>query len=100
MGTRIKGSLFDKFGYHLGAGIEYDFGRQFSSFSGSSDIDSLTTFSLSTKDASKRIRGVGMAGIHYQLAKSQKLTSNISLREQPYSSNVAVSMMSGYQVAF
>ena len=99
-GIRLKGSIFDRIGYQLALGVEHDINRQFTTYSGTSEIDGLTTFSLTNNGPSKRTRGFGSAGVHYQIEKNQRLTSNISLREQPYSSQLSVSVMSGYQMAF
>jgi Autotransporter beta-domain len=71
-GIRFKGSIFDRIGYQLALGVEHDINRQFTSYSGTSDIDGLTTFSLSNSGPSKRTRGFGSAGIHYQIEKNQR----------------------------
>jgi Autotransporter beta-domain len=68
-GIRLKGSIFDRIGYQLALGVEHDINRQFTTYSGTSEIDGLTTFSLTNNG-------------------------------QPYSSQLAVSLMSGYQMAF
>lgn len=99
-GVRLAGMLTDRVGYQIGAGVEHDLRAQASSYSGTSSISGLDPFALSVDGVNNRTRGVGSVGMFYQVDKNQRLTSNVSFRNQAYTSQNAVSAMAGYQVAF
>ena len=99
-GVRVAGMLTDKIGYQVGAAVETDLRTQTSSYSGTSDITGLTSFALDTSGVNNRTRGFGSVSMFYQVDKNQRLTGNVSFRNQAYTSQNAVSAMAGYQVAF
>jgi len=43
---------------------------------------------------------VGNVGLHYQIDRTQRLTGNVTVRGQAFSSQTAVNVMGGYQAAF
>ena len=99
-GVRLAGMLTDKVGYQIGAGLEHDLRQQTSAYSGTSTISGLETFAINVDGVKNRTRGVGSVGMFYQVEKNQRLISNVSIRNQAYTSQTAVSAMAGYQVAF
>lgn len=99
-GVRLSGMLTEKVGYQVGAGVEYDLKRDVAQYSGTSEIPDLEAFSLTTSGVYNRTRGAGSVGLFYQAQKNARLTANVGLRNQAFSSQAAVSAMVGYQVAF
>ena len=99
-GLRLKGQLSDQVGYQLGLGGEYDLAHKADNYSGTSAIQGLLSFDLPNDGGSNRFRAIGSAGLFYQIDKTQRLTSNVSVRGQAYSSQPAVNVMGGYQAAF
>jgi len=99
-GVRLAGMLTDKAGYQIGAGIEHDLQQKTSTYSGTSTISGLETFAINVDGVKNRTRGVGSVGLFYQVEKNQRLMGNVSIRNQAYTSQTAVSAMAGYQVAF
>ena len=100
IGIRFAGSLGDKIVYRLGAGVDYDLSRSSKRFLGTSEIMNLETFDVDVGRAVNRLRGFGSFGASYLLAQDKRLTTNLSLRGQPYSSGMALNVMSGYQMSF
>lgn len=99
-GVRLAGMLTEKVGYQIGAGVEHDLRQQTSTYSGTSTISGLETFAINVDGVKNRTRGVGSVGMFYQVEKNQRLMGNVSIRNQAYTSQTAVSAMAGYQVAF
>lgn len=100
IGVRLAGMLTEKVGYQIGAGIEHDLQQKTSTYSGTSTISGLETFAINVDGVKNRTRGVGSVGMFYQVEKNQRLISNVTFRNQAYTSQNAVSAMAGYQVAF
>lgn len=99
-GLRVSGMFTEKVGYQIGAAIEHDIQREFSAYSGTSTISGLESFSLDTNGANNRTRGVGTLGLFYQAQNNMRLTGNVSVRNQAFSSQTAISAIAGFQVAF
>jgi hypothetical protein len=99
-GLRLAGMVSENIGYQIGAGLEHDLHQQTSAYSGTSSMVNLTSFALAVDGVSNRTRGVGSVGMFYQLEKNQRITGNFSIRNQAYTSQAAVNVMGGYQVAF
>ena len=99
-GLRLNGMIGDRIGYQAGAGVDYHFQRMASAFTGASAIYGLETFSLPGALTARRLSAVGSAGLFYQIDRNQRLTGNVSVRGQAFSSQPAVSVMGGYQAAF
>ena len=99
-GIRLAGMLSEKVGYQIGAAIEHDLYQQTSTYSGTSTISGLIAFALQTDGVNNRTRGIASAGAFYQVGKNQRITGNLSFRNQAYTSQKAISALAGYQVAF
>ena len=99
-GVRLSGMFSDKVGYQASLGGEYDLSHQAGAYSGASTISGLETFALANVGASNRSRVNASAGLHYQVDKTQRLTANVSVRGQAYSSQPSVTTLVGYQMAF
>ncbi len=99
-GLRLRGQLSDQIGYQLGLGGEYDLAHNANNYTGTSAIPGLLSFDLPNGGSSNSFRAIGTAGLFYQIDKTQRLTSNVSVRGQAYSSQPAVSVVVGYQAAF
>jgi hypothetical protein len=100
LGARVAGMFTEKLGYQIGAGVDHDLRQQTSTYSGTSTISGLTSFDLSVDGVNNRTRGFASAGLFYQLAKNERLTGNVSLRNQAYTSQNVATFMGGYQIAF
>ncbi len=100
LGVRLNGALSDKVGYQLGMGGEFDLNHRNSAYTGTSTIPGLETFALANVGSSRRARANASAGLSYDLDKTQRLSANVSVRQQAFSSKAYVSTMVGYQVAF
>ena len=85
-GIRLTGMLSDEVGYQASLGGEYDLDHKASTYSGTSTIPGLETFSLANTGASNRARIVASTGVYYQLDKTQRLTATLGVRGQAYSS--------------
>ena len=99
-GIRVMGMFTEKVGYRLSGGLEHDLRQQTSSYSGTSAISGLETFAVDITGVNNRTRGFASAGLFYQIDKAQRLTANVSMRNQAYTSQNAATVMGGYQVAF
>jgi hypothetical protein len=99
-GLRIKGQVTDQIGFQLGVGAEYDLTHKASAYAGASAIPGLESFALPGSETSNRYRGVGHIGLFYQIDRTQRLTGNVTVRGQAFSSQTAVNVMGGYQAAF
>ena len=100
VGARVAVLLSEKFGYQLSAGLESDLSHKNSTYSGSSTISDLETFALVVNGANNRTRGFGSAGLYYQVDKGQRFIANVNVRSQAFTSQTAVSVLAGYQMAF
>ena len=99
-GLRLNAQLTDQIGFQLGLGAEYDLSQKASAYVGASAIPDLETFALHGAETTNRFRPVGSAGLFYQIDKTQRLTGNVSMRGQAFSSQPSISVMGGYQAAF
>ncbi len=100
MGLRLNGMASDRIGYQLGAGIDYYAFSAASAYAGSSDIAGLETFALPAASLAHRASPLGSGAIFYQIDRTQRLTGQVSVRGQAFTSQTAVSVMGGYQAAF
>ena len=100
IGIRFAGSIGDKIAYRIGAGVDFDLSRSAKRFLGTSEITNLETFGVDVGRSVNRLRGFGSFGASYLVAQDKRLSTNISLRGQPYSSGMALNVMSGYQMSF
>ena len=99
-GLRLNGMVSERIGLQAGAGVDFHFHRPSSAYTGASAIYGLETFSLPGALTARRLSAVGNAGLFYQIDRTQRLTGNVSVRGQAFSSQPAVSVMGGYQAAF
>ena len=99
-GVRLTGMLTEKVGYQVALGGEYDLAHKANAYSGTSTIPDLETFALANSGSSNRARVVASTGLYYQMDKTQRLTANVGVRGQAYSSQPSVTTLVGYQVAF
>ena len=99
-GVRLTGMFTDKVGYQAALGGEYDLAHKANAYSGTSTIPDLETFALANSGSSNRARVVASTGLYYQMDKTQRLTANVGVRGQAYSSQPSVTTLVGYQVAF
>ena len=99
-GLRISGMLSERAGFKFGAGVEHDLQTCTNAYAGTSAITGLKSFALAADGVTNRTRGVGSVGAFYQVDKNQRLTGNVSLRIQAFTSQNAVTAMAGYQLAF
>jgi Autotransporter beta-domain len=99
-GIRFTGLLTDTIGYQLGAGAEFDVLRHANHYAGTSAISGLESFSINTNTTTNRLRSNASAGLSYAIDPNQKLTTNVSIRGQAYSSHPSINTMAGYQISF
>ena len=99
-GLRLKGMATESLGYQLGLGAEYQLHRNQSVYAGTAEISGLEPFALAIPGAANRLSLVGSAGLHYQLARNQRLTGSATLRGQASGSQPVASVLAGYQAAF
>ena len=99
-GLRINGMFTDRLGYIFGAGVEHDLRQQAGNYSGTSAIVDLERFSLPGDSVKNRIRAFGSVGLSYNVNQNQRLTGNVSLRNDAYSGQVSTTVMGGWQAAF
>jgi hypothetical protein len=90
----------DQIGFQLALGAEYDLARKAGAYAGASAIAGLETFALPGAETSSRFRPVGNAGLFYQIDRTQRLMGSVTIRGQAFSSQMAVSLLAGYQAAF
>ena len=100
LGLRLNGMASDRIGYQLGAGVDYYAFSAASPYAGASAISGLEAFALPGATLGQRASPVGSAAIFYQIDRTQRLTGHVSVRGQAFSSQMAVSVMGGYQAAF
>ncbi len=100
IGLRLNGMLSEKIGFRVAAGIEHDFVRKGSAYSGVSEIPDLVTFAFEHGGSSNRTRAFGTVGLHYQVDQNHRLTGSVSVRQTPFSSSAALTTLFGYQGAF
>ena len=99
-GMRLKGQLSDQVGYQLGLGGEFDLTHRASPYAGSSAVPGLESFALPFAAASNHFHALGSAGLVYQIDRTQRLTGDVYLRSQAFSSQTAAAVVVGYQAAF
>jgi hypothetical protein len=99
-GLRLKGQLSEQVGYQLGLGGEFDLRHRASTYAGSSALPGLESFALPFAGASNHFHAVGSAGLVFQIDRTQRLTGDLYLRSQAFSSLMAATIVAGYQVAF
>jgi len=97
-GFKFKSILNNKINFNIGAGFDYDVYAGLNSFSGTSSISGLSSFSLSTGDHHP-VRMNVQGGVEYKIAPNQNLTANVDTRTLSYSSTPAVSLFVGYRMA-
>ena len=71
-----------------------------SPYAGTSPIGDLETFALPVAGAMHRASPMGSLALFYQIDRKQRLTGNVSVRGQAFSSQPSISVMGGYQAAF
>jgi hypothetical protein len=99
-GLRLKGQLSEQVGYQLGLGGEFDLMHKASPYAGSSVLPGLESFALPFAAASNHFHAVASAGLVYQIDRTQRLTGDVHLRSQAFSSQMAATIVAGYQAAF
>ena len=100
LGLRLNGMASDRIGYQLGAGVDYYAFSAASPYAGASAISGLEAFALPGAALAHRASPVGSAAIFYQIDRTQRLTGDLYLRSQAFSSQMAATIVAGYQVAF
>lgn len=99
-GVRLQGFLGSQFGYFVSLGAEYDFARTMDTYSGTSNIDGLTTFSVSTNTSANRLRAAAGVGLSYQTVSNQKISAEVGVRQLAYSADPSISALLKYSVGF
>ena len=99
-GIRLNASLTSTVSAFVMAGAEYDFARSLDQLSGTSPIEGLETFSVSASTNTNRIRATGAAGLIVQPLPNQKLSAEVAVFQQAYTTNVAVTGLVKYAVGF
>jgi autotransporter-associated beta strand protein len=99
-GVRFNGMFSDRVGYQAALGGEYDLAQKASAYSGKSAIADLESFSLANTGGANRSRVVASTGLFYQMDKMQRMTANVAIRGQAYSSQPSVTTLVGYQAGF
>ncbi len=99
-GVRFNGTLSDRVGYQASLGGEYDLAQKASAYSGKSAITDLESFALVNTGAANRTRVVASTGLFHQMDKLQRMTANVAIRGQAYSSQPSVTTLVGYQAGF
>ena len=100
LGLRLNGMLGESIGYQLGAGLDYYLYRSASPYAGTSLIADMETFALPLAGATRRAAPMGSLALFYQIDRNQRLTGNVTVRGQAFSSQPSISMLGGYQAAF
>ena len=100
LGLRLNGMASDRVGYQFGAGVDYYAFSAASAYAGASAIYGLEAFALRGATLAHRASPVGSASIFYQIDRNQRLTGNVSVRGQAFTSQPSISVMGGYQAAF
>lgn len=99
-GIRLNASLTSAVSAFVMAGAEYDFARSLDQLSGTSPIEGLETFSVATSTNTNRVRATGAAGLIVQPLPNQKLSAEVAVFQQAYTTNVAVTGLVKYAVGF
>ena len=99
-GLRLNASITPTVHAFIMAGVEYDFGQTLDPLSGTSPIEGLESFSVVTSNYANRVRATGAAGLSIQPQPNQKLSAEVALFQQAYTSNVAVTGLVKYTVGF
>jgi outer membrane autotransporter protein len=99
-GLRLNASITPTINAFIMAGVEYDFGQTLDPLSGTSPIEGLESFSVATSNYTNRVRATGAAGLSIQPQPNQKLSAEVALFQQAYTSNVAVTGLLKYTVGF
>lgn len=89
----------DKLSYIFSGGIEQDLYASGDTYSGTSSISGLSSFSINAGDR-RSTRFNSSAKIIYQVEKNKDFTTTIDWREMPYGSQPAINVMVGYRMAF
>ena len=100
LGLRLNGMASDRIGYQLGVGMDYYAFSAASAYAGASAISGLEAFALPGAALAHRASPVGSAAIFYQIDRTQRLTGNVSVRGQAFSTQPSISALGGYQAAF
>ena len=98
--VRRFGMASDRIGYQLGVGMDYYAFSAASAYAGASAISGLEAFALPGAALAHRASPVGSAAIFYQIDRTQRLTGNVSVRGQAFSTQPSISALGGYQAAF
>ena len=99
-GFRLDGRMTERVSLALAAGMEHDLRSAMDAYAGTSDMPTLTSFSLSTNANRNRSRMVGSAALSYQIAAHQRVTAGMHVRENAYVTQPTRTAQMTYEMAF
>lgn len=85
-GLKLHWGMGESIEAFIGVGGEYDIEQQTDAYAGWSAAPGLASFWLSTTTGGERLRAAASAGIEYEMAQTQSLYAEISVRQDPYTS--------------
>lgn len=95
LGLRSEGQMGEDLRWRVSLGTERELSGRLTAFSGTSDIPSLTSFSLAGEALPNSWRPLASVGVDYRLQKNVALTGSLSHRG---GSNAMTSLMGGFRL--
>lgn len=100
LGADLNGDLSKNVTYRLGAGLDYDFSNCLDTFNAYSDIEGLGSMTYVSTAEARDLRAFGLAGLGFNIDTTKTLTLDGNVSQMDYGSDLAYSLMAGYQMAF
>jgi outer membrane autotransporter protein len=97
-GLKLEGNLAQQFRYNLSAGVETDIKRNNPTYSGTSSIYGLTSFSLQGNSSPRDTRGYASVGASYLIDKTQSINFGVYYRQDQFKKVESVSTVLTYTV--
>jgi hypothetical protein len=99
-GVKIQAMLGERLGWQAGVGGEFDFKRNASDYSGSSQIPGMAAWAIAHGGTGNGIRPAGSAGIFYNFSENDRLSLNGYMGEQAWASRSYETLLAEYRLAF
>lgn len=99
-GLRLDGKITPDFRYNLSGGFEADISKNDPTFSGTSSIYSLNSFSLGGKQSRRDTRAYAGLGVSYLIEKTQSLNFGVYYRQDQFRKVESLSTVITYTIGF
>lgn len=99
-GVTAQGDLGGRLSYRVSTGVEWDLASRSDAFSGTSQVDDLSSFALSPAGSGRRFRGNGAVELGYEFTRGARITLGGALRGEAFTNQITTNVSAGIRIGF